>query len=681
MAFGLGKVATNLRNTVAGFNGVFQSPTKGPYPQIDGVTSQILANNWKLSLPYSFKVESFSSPVPNGRPSISGLFKAIGGISSGGLFDEFILPVNPSDISQTEQFSIVNTPTQRGIISEHNGIVFRELIISGTTGQRPNSLVTGYETFLNLRNYFRAYAQIKKLPEHKNAQLIFINRKDNERLIVEPVSFTMQRSKDAPFLYHYAIVMRVLGIQQNQIVNGFLGKYFNDFVNVANKVNSYVNRGLTVAQNSVLLLQSIQDQVVSTILTPFEKIRINFKNQTGQSFTLRDVPDPIKTDLSKKTIKSFLDQAKALKNEGNKIFQSIKIPANTQKEVDDVGHKALNTFTIEQKDLLSVSTLNSSELSDFNEYVIDASNQTKQFYVDLYDDLIVLRDDTLEKFNINSDAYNSFSGRTNKFTVEETKKPSPEELDLVNALELLEVALNYILSTDDLFNGPVEDYISDVINNYDDDLNIFNPTSIDEIVLQNGKTLEDLAAEYLGTAERWIDIAIVNNLLPPYIDDASTSPRVKRYGDKIFIPRVSPSEFSNVPNTKTIKISENLNETERNLGVDVRLNPQFDFTLDTNNDLKLIAGGENAGQAVVLKITLEKGSLKYHPQVGVGLAIGEKIRNGDDIRDDIINSILSDPRFDSIKGLDFLIEDSVVKINLNLLVKYLDTPVPISFLV
>lgn len=677
----LGKIVTALQDTVGSFIGVLAFGRTGPYTSYEGVTNRIIPGNWKLSLPYSFRVNGVSSSLLGAKSPVSGLFNVLGQPGGGGLFDEFFLPVNPQGITQDENFSITVTPTQRGLIAEHNGVVFKDLVIAGTTGQRPFADQSGYETFQQLRNYFRSYAQLKKSPGQRHAQLMFLNRKDNEFLIVEPVKFNMKRDSNSPFLYNYNIILRVLGARPTIPTGGILGDFFDRIDSIVQTATDYIQRVRFIFQRSTQLLKTIEREFVTTLLEPIEIAGLAFKSILGLPYAFIDLPTNIINQLSDRTMQVFLDNAKQLKKDGDARFATLTLPIDTKKEVKQFGPQALINLPPDAKAALDISPFSIDENNLLQVAIDDSLSKSKKFYEDLASENIRIRDNAAEHFGVGDPAYDSFIGRTSTLSVDPDRKPSSEEVELLFAFDLANRAMMLILSTELLFKDTLQTYVDQVRVNYDDTLQLLDMQSVDEIVLPANTTLEDLASEFLGTAERWIDIAIANNLESPYIQEGSTNPKVKKSGDRIFIPRQIAPERSNIPKTNTIRISQDLTETERNLGVDVKVDKNFNFILNNINDVDLVASGANAGQAVILKIALEKGSLKYHPQIGVGLNIGEKIRNGMDVRDDLIRSILSDQRFTGIKNMSFFTQGSTIRIDLELTVKHLLTPVPLTLVV
>ncbi len=671
-------------NTISNTVGSFAGFISGPYAPIEGVTNRITPEHWNMNLPYSFKIEGSGAALFGASSPLSGVLNLAASTIASSLFGEFQLPINPQEISQDEVFSILVTPTQKGLVAEHNGVVFKDLIISGTTGQRPTNNQSGYEIFQQLRNYFRSYAEMKKSPDQKFTQLIFINRKDNEQLVVEPVKFSMQRNKDGPFLYNYQIVLKVMGARRPFFGGGIIGGFFGDLYNIASSVGSIVNSVRHISNNFGSIVQNFKHDLYDTYVDPFTQIGLSFKSTIGQPITLFDTPRPVKDQLSEKTIKILLDKTKEMKKNGDVDLSNVILPINTGREASQNKSNALNVIPSSVQEKLSVSLFSTKERQVLQVAINEALAQPRSFYEDLLATTTSLKDDTAEKFGLGDADYNAFIGRTDIFLPSERDNPehlTNDKIDILKSFSDAERALKLILSNDDFFKADLDNYIAKTISNYDDLLTVESSNSVDEIILPSNATLEQIAMEYLGSAERWIDLAIINNLVAPYIDSNSTSLQVKKPGDRLLIPRSAPAGVSNIPHTKTIKINENLTDSEKNLGVDLKVkmnDSTFDFVFTNNNDFELIAGGANAGQAVVIKLALEKGSLKYHPAIGVGLRIGEKVRQGIDVRDDIIRSILSDARFIDIKNLNFLQNGSTLQMSMELIVKHLRSPVPLT---
>lgn len=167
------------------------------------------------------------------------------------------LPITPQQLQITDQFAINTTATMRGIVEEHNGIKFKIITASGTTGiwptkpiegahiasptitqsvlggtigaitqlvdnvsrvakafsgqhpNRPNSIKkptdldnerfsTGYYQALYLAQFLERYAMQKRKPENHGWRLIFDIPKQNQAFIVTPMTFNLRQDQSRP---------------------------------------------------------------------------------------------------------------------------------------------------------------------------------------------------------------------------------------------------------------------------------------------------------------------------------------------------------------------------------------------------------------------------------------------------------------------------------------------------
>ncbi len=125
-------------------------------------------------------------------------------------------------------------------------------------------------------------------------------------------------------------------------------------------------------------------------------------------------------------------------------------------------------------------------------------------------------------------------------------------------------------------------------------------------------------------------------------------------------------------------LTRNLTELEKNLGVDLKINKNGDLELNNLNDLKLVAGVENAAQAVFIKLNVEPASLLYHPQIGTDLQVGSKVKDAFLIKTQILRSLSQDERFDNIDALVRILGDVVV-VDLRVGIANTGIQVPLQF--
>jgi len=168
----VGKLVDNIEGSVGGLIDDIRGVSKAEVPlnpttkEVSPVLSDINPGSWKvLRFPYTFGVVDLEGSGLEELP-----------------FTDFALPLAPQSITQSEEFAVSIKPTVGGTSVTHSGNRYKTLQIKGTTGIAPFrgaggvksssgeaifqpkklKFRSGYEVFLRLRNWFRAYYEFKK---------------------------------------------------------------------------------------------------------------------------------------------------------------------------------------------------------------------------------------------------------------------------------------------------------------------------------------------------------------------------------------------------------------------------------------------------------------------------------------------------------------------------------------
>lgn len=173
-----------------------------------------------------------------------------------------VLPISPQQLTITDEFAIANTPTLRGILEEHNGVKYKTISMSGTTGIYPYRQIkqyvnlssssftieskigeglspnaplskisslsesdlaydkkkkeeygqtldpqqTGYYHALYFSQFLEQYALAKKNPKNNHWRLVLKIAKDNTSYYITPISFSINKNVNRPseILYSFA---------------------------------------------------------------------------------------------------------------------------------------------------------------------------------------------------------------------------------------------------------------------------------------------------------------------------------------------------------------------------------------------------------------------------------------------------------------------------------------------
>lgn len=665
------------------------------------ITSDFQEDAWnELPEPYTFAVVDIVSLNPWATTD----------------FEDFGLPIAPNKISQTEQFAVSIKATQGGSVTTHSGNKFKKLVIEGTTGispfrgmtgvkgsdgrvfAKPNKLKykSGHHVFILLRDYFRTYYEQKAggqsagffgaTSSTKDWRLVFKNYKDGEFLIVELLDFTMDRSAERSFLYDYKMEFKVLG-------NTTFYPIFPSFLDLLDALLEAANEAIQLARAIFLTLQSLMRSVESsynsTVLEPLRQINLAAKAAAGAIITAGDVGNRILkntvTGLQAldilKTIKADIDASKSGQNTSlAPSLLSASIPADlTSTSASETAVQALIDLGPALLDLPS-SVLPTAAQTALDKEIENVSNLPKSFYEDTIKALERVKSNAEDQFNLGDPDFDELFDRTATNVAEDSKQVTIEEFDLLGAFNSSIENIEALITSPTLFKTPLENQTEFMQDKFSDDLGLQSLPTVKQIAVPIDTDLEQIALEHMGNPQRWPEIAELNDLRAPFIvqDRSEKGTNTLAPGDKLLIPNRVTFGLNDMPVTKEIPATAGMNEVEKNLGVDLKLTENMDLALGNNGDLEVIAGAANMGQAIVLKVGYEQGELKNHPGLGVGLMIGEKFLPLGRIRDNMIGTLTRDARINRIENVSLLREGPAMYMQFDVLIKQLDTPVPMK---
>lgn len=142
--------------------------------------------------------------------------------------DTHVFPLNPQGYILTEPFASVLTPSEdNSVVSEENGLIIREIQLTGTPGfatkTSPTFLgvggrevggvtLSGNLHFQALRELFRRYSRLKKNPTRgPKIKMVFHSLKDDDHFVVIPRSFETPRdARSTRVHYEYRITLAVV---------------------------------------------------------------------------------------------------------------------------------------------------------------------------------------------------------------------------------------------------------------------------------------------------------------------------------------------------------------------------------------------------------------------------------------------------------------------------------------
>lgn len=655
------------------------------------IQSQINTQNWmQLSFPYTFSVIDI---VNQDNKALD--------------FGDFSLPLAPQNINQSEEPAVSIKPTQGGTNVNHGGNRYKTLSLSGTTGIAPfrgdGGVVkktgeaifqpkelkykSGYEVFLHMRNWLRTYyeAKYKLGKQARNYRLVFKNYKDGEFLIVELLKFEMDRQSARSFLYDYKIEFKVIShFRFSTPDSTFLENLEQNISDAFDKIDQA--RGIFLRTQGIL--RQVESTYENSVIGPLRKAALAIKALKGIGTVAADVSDQaIKNTVSAaKTLAitvGIKNQQSAAKVTGviDSRIAAIKLPTDLNSAIAAKGSGFISTFN-EGLMALDTNVFPPSTLTALAEEQSNAQQLPRTFYEETIDSLKRVQQNSEDFFNLGSADYDSLFGRTSTSKPDVTKSVTNDQYDVLYGFNQAITGLYLLLSTTDLFKSTFADKIQDMNDRFSNNIQLLASPAVRQMKLPRNMTMERLALQELGDSTRWGEIVEVNNLKAPYIWDGDISLKPEATlvpGDKILIPSPIRNGFSQIPAGKLNKLTEGMSELERSLGCDLKIDQNRDLVLTNSGDFELVAGADNMGQAVLVKLSYEPGEVMLYPQLGAGVIPGKKFPALEDIKDGIVNTLLQDNRIQRVENLGLRRGDGPsLSITFDLKIKDVDIPIPVS---
>lgn len=582
--------------------------------------------------------------------------------------NSFLFRVPPRVYNLSEPFTTNIQPAQNGgVIVDSQGILLRDITIEGTFGLRPNKKydpdsafkrearglydsvnnlvdsfkktfglsstssvdpitklpngeVTGWEEFMKLRNFIRSYSEYcKDVNKAYKTYMVFTNVFENESWFVEPIAFRSHRSVPGDrFTFTYALDMKAIkkattkiSIPEDVVIG--------DQRSWINKIFSKIQDVIALANNAIAVVEAGIDFVNGILNNALEVI-----NQ----------------------VKNLIYQASNLIAG---VQQVINFPKRVVSEINSLCVAA--SYLADQAVALYWSFGQDRPINNLYNLNSPISNlpitadmmQTSQALKDIVrttNFFLALPDKMYQMVPLNTKTTNIMKlySERDRITRDNTGK-------LVNETVTQQLSL------------------SDPTN-----INRKVPDGFGQAVVRQGDTIKTLAQRLLGDSAQWKTLVLINNLTYPYVYgngrpgvDAPTL-GILFPGDLILYPMESSSTgYNNVSTGVKTGQKLELTELENQMGVDIKLDEDNDLVVNSNGDLDMIYGYDNAEQALRIKFFTPSGELKLHQWFGLTFPTGTKYQEYKLVRflEMARRLVLSDSRFSDLKNTQVAVNGDI----------------------
>jgi hypothetical protein len=449
----------------------------------------------------------------------------------------------PGTLAAANQLSASFNDLRNGRTFPTNAVeqsTFDDLTNSG------NGKLTGYFQFRLLELFLEAYAELKRTTEGRRSRLAFVINKHEQAYLVSPINFDLQRSAARPLEYNYSLQLK--SAKRVKLTPG-AADIVKTYVPVQRdpgalaKLLNKVQQVRVVLQNARKTIAAVGGDVEHTIFQPLQQLTLMVKDALSVPLSVADLADSIIQDTkaailnlkqTKSAVKNFPQNAAAA---GRMVTQEAfdidtQVNALAAEQADDprsrssqIAHPANDPFIrpTDNYDYFSLINVGDLQLQPAVVSKIAAARNaarrlTRLDFENQRDAIATTAAAFSNAIGMGGATYNEVFGITS--SIAPAADPSDDDLEVVYALNDLVIEMNRLVVTNDNDPNPKLDAMATVAGLAQRSGIAFKiPRSKFSVPFPYGSTLEMLSARYLGSPGRWYEIAALNGLQAPYVDE------------------------------------------------------------------------------------------------------------------------------------------------------------------
>lgn len=514
----------------------------------------------------------------------------------------FTLPIPPESLTISTPLSITTTATLGGIVEEHNGIVFRNISITGTTGVLPLrdvvnagaldittsifagtatafgqlansaqallgtkeiknvvqkdlvdsgdlSYSTGYYQWKLLERWFESYAALKKQDAGKGLVMALEIWKDDNIFLVTPMDFSVRRSSTNPMEYMYSLQFRAWKRVKSEAEQD--PKF--DHLPVARDPNALAEAlnalqdAQRVLQGAKAVLKGVRADINQVLFTPLREMTLFCKNVLGVVTVASDLPANLVSDL-REPILEFASLGAAGKATGANVSSTFTRAAKAFEDLSvQISKAEIQSGQLSsQSQALTTGASPANKISDNPDDNFDFFNSIKpgdlklrpaqrrkiedekrrvsqlkrEDFEKARDSIAAVLSDFEAATGGGNDTYARIYNIPNRAA---SRAPTDNDFEVIFALNKSLMQANKLAASATINRDEVSalEFIAGLAAR--SGIAFTQPKSKFMVPFPYGYTLEMLSAQYLGTEDRWHEIAVLNGLMDPYVDEVGFS--------------------------------------------------------------------------------------------------------------------------------------------------------------
>jgi nucleoid-associated protein YgaU len=503
----------------------------------------------------------------------------------------FTLPISPSQLSISTPFAIVTTPTLNGLVEEHNSIRFKEIEISGTMGVFPADRDPTGATGWNVGQMF------------------------------DPTGI----ADNAVALAASIPLVQILALRGNALVDSEKANANSGYANLHRLrifLESYAEKKKTDKDLRLVFASYKDKQFYLTTPTAFNVRRSAASPlEYEYSLGLRAWGSYNPADRGAVAVSPVLQ---------NNPLAMLSLVVSSFAAVPFVALGAVSTVlsvpqaigTAVNQNFLGVSGWKSS-IQRIQEALNDNELPTQDEVAKASDDMAKASKAFSDKIGLVSPPQFTYGSEIFPLpTPSQQGAPTTEQLNGLFALNNVKISLDH-LKASLMAQAPVQASPLDYVAGLASKSGIAFQTAVSKypVPFPSNSTLEHIAAKYLGDPNRWLEIATLNGLMTPYVDNTGFSApllydgyqnKVIILGDKLDIGKSVTLSSSTQPRKTYGVVSFIKNGNYYEVTLDNDFNKPLKNT-NTLDDLSRYKKADNATLHYYMPNTVRAGQIIYIP--------------------------------------------------------------------
>lgn len=535
----------------------------------DGYTPE---NNWEFTLPFPPQSMSYSMG-----------FGVAGHVTQGGYIEEHSgAPVRNISFSGTLGVLPLRgtAPTRSsanfgesifgGTIEQTNRTaVAAQSLASNFTGENPafqENLVSkfefadgqlgtigktsGYYQMRLLKNFFENYLHAKLKAENKDLRLALCLFKQQSVYLVTPTgAFNITQSAESPLEYLYSLSFKAWRRITLSSGNANSANQYKP----APRVQGAMQRALKIIMDARDVLENARDilgavagDIDEAVFTPLRETSLFIKDLSGMHLAYTDLPKHVAKD-AKASIVQFValreqldvkpeassrtsgdtfvdptvhqDAVDGLKRQGARLHATKRRPQNKEIDVSDPSVNVLDDYNFLKNVKPGETNLDPVTIDAIQRERERVRALTRRDFEDMMAKAAKLAADFADSVGAGNAVFNATYQRP---AITVSKTPSSQDYKVLFALNKFVAQLGKLAATTETQVKRLSsvDYVAGLARR--SGLAFKTPRSKFLVPFPYGYTMEQLSQQYLKDPDRWIEIAALNGLRAPYIDETGS---------------------------------------------------------------------------------------------------------------------------------------------------------------